>query len=416
VLDSEGMSMEFRSGVLHIGGRSVRNLIGEFGSPLYVYDQTCLETQFQRVATAVSYQPFQLRYACKANGNLTILRLFRSWGVHLDVVSPGEVVLAERAGFSPHQMLYTGSSVTNEELQFAQERAILINMDSLSQLARYGQRFPGQEVCLRLNPDMGAGHHQHVVTGGPDSKFGIAVTQLDEAQEIVRQYGLRVVGLHQHIGSGILEPEIFWLAMDPLLEVARQFDDLRFLNLGGGLGIPYAPEDIAIDIERLGAGISERFEAFCQEDGRRLRLELEPGRFLVGPCGYLLTQVNTIKQTGKHLFAGTDSGFNHLIRHPLYRSYHRIVNATRLEGPTKMVAVCGNLCESGDLFTSGRELIEPREGDILAICDAGAYGYAMSFPYNMRPRPTEVLVSQGQAYLIRRRETPDDLLALFPEE
>lgn len=407
--------MEFKDGILHIGDRSVVDLLAEFGSPLYVYDEACLQAQYDRLQQAISYRPFQLRYACKANGNLTLLRLLRQWGAHLDVVSPGEVALAERAGYEAHELLYTGNSVTNAELEFAQARGILINMDSRSQLVRYGERFPGHDICLRINPDVGAGHHQHVITGGPDSKFGIAVAELDQVGELIRRFDLRVVGLHQHIGSGILEADVFEHAMRPLLEVAGRFDALQFLNFGGGLGIPYAPDDVALDVDGLGRAISQRFEAFCQSYGRRLRLELEPGRFLVGPCGYLLTQVNTIKQTSHHVFVGTDSGFNHLIRHPLYRSYHRIVNATRQHGRLQTVAVCGNLCESGDLFTHGREMVEPQEGDILAICDAGAYGYAMSFPYNLRPRPAEVLVLHGRARLIRRRETSDDLLSLFVE-
>lgn len=406
---------DFRDGVLHIGGCSVSDLVSEFGSPLYVYDRTIMEQQFTALHGAIPYRPFRMRYACKANGNLTILRIFRDLGAHLDVTSPGEIVLAESAGFQAEQLLFTGSSVTDEELAFVERKGVLINFDSISQLRRYGQRFPHRDICLRLNLDVGAGHHEHVITGGPESKFGITIEDLPEARQLARQFDLRVVGLHQHIGSGILDARVFIRAVEPLLEVAREFGDLLFLNMGGGLGIPYAPEDRPLDLVELGEGMSRLCDSFCRSYGRRLRLELEPGRFLVGPAGYLLTRVNTVKRTTKHLFAGTDSGFNHLIRHPLYRSYHRIINATRLDGPIRRVAVCGNLCESGDLFTHGREIIEPREGDILAICDAGAYGYSMSFPYNMRPRPAEVLVDGGRARLIRRREEIGDLLALFPE-
>jgi diaminopimelate decarboxylase len=405
--------MTFESGLMHIGGRSVTDLVAEYGSPLYVYDRDIIHGQFQQIRQAISYKPFQLRYACKANGNLAILQLFREWRLHLDVVSPGEVMLAERAGFATHELLYTGNSVTNEELKFAHERGLLINFDSVSQFRRFGEMFPGGMASLRINPDVGAGHHQHVITGGPDSKFGISLSELNEVRELALKNRIRVIGLHQHIGSGILDPDVFWLAMVPILQLAPEFEDLEFINLGGGLGVPYAPEDTPLDVTRLGKGISERFEAFCQSYGRPLRLDLEPGRFLVAPSGYLLVQVNTVKQTDRHIFVGTDSGFNHLIRHPLYKSYHRIVNATREHGPTKTVAVCGNLCESGDLFTHGRDMIEPREGDILAICDAGAYGYSMSFTYNMRPRPAEVMVDRGTTQLIRRRETIDDLMSLL---
>ncbi|RMG56051.1 MAG: diaminopimelate decarboxylase [Acidobacteria bacterium] len=407
-------SWDFRSGVLHVGGCSVSDLISEFGSPLYVYDRAVMEGQFEVLRKAISYRPFRLRYACKANGNLTILRIFRELGAHLDVTSPGEIVLAEMAGFHAEHLLFTGSSVTDEELAFVERKGVLINFDSISQLRRYGRRFPHRDICLRLNLDVGAGHHEHVITGGPDSKFGITAEDLPDARQLARQFDLRIVGLHQHIGSGILDAQIFLRAVEPLLEVARDFEDLLFLNVGGGLGIPYAPEDRPLDLAELGEGMTRLCESFCRSYGRRLRLELEPGRFLVGPAGCLLTRVNTVKRTSKHVFAGTDSGFNHLIRHPLYRSYHRIINATREDGPVRRVAVCGNLCESGDLFTHGREIIEPREGDILAICDAGAYGYSMSFPYNMRPRPAEVLVDEGRAWLIRRRERIEDLVALFP--
>jgi len=300
-------------------------------------------------------------------------------------------------------------------MEFAQSRGVLINIDSLAQLRLMGEKYPGSDVCVRINPNVGAGHHNHVITGGPESKFGIHCARVDEVKKTVEKYGLKITGVHQHIGSGILSPEKFIEAMDVLLETAGKFDDLSFIDFGGGIGVPYRDDEKRIDVGVLGQKISDEFNRFCNRYGKRLRLVIEPGRYIVAECGYLLATVTAVKQGEKHRFVGVDTGFNHLVRPAMYGSYHRIINGSHVAGETTGQAIAGNICESGDTFTRDengivdRELPVFSEGDIVCICNAGAYGFSMSSNYISRPRPAEILVKQGTSRLIRRRETIEDI-------
>lgn len=392
------------------GGVSCETLAGRFGTPLYVYDESVIRDRARRLLAAFPYPNTRLLYSAKANTNLAVLRALRQEGYGIDAVSPGEILLALHAGFSSRDILYTGNNQTDEELRFALDNGIAVNVDSLSALTRFGRLNPGGHVSVRINPAVGAGHHAHVITGGPDSKFGIWIDRREDIIKLAERYRLKIVGLHQHVGSGIRSAAVFCRAMSALLEVAVHFPDLEFLDLGGGLGVPYAPGQRRLNIARLGRTVSRRFAGFCRKYGRNLQLLLEPGRYLVAESGILLTRVNTVKSTPKHTFIGTDSGFNHLIRHPLYGAHHEIVNASRVRGRRKFVAVAGNICESGDLFTHGRSITALQEGDLVAVLNAGAYGYVMANQYNSRPRPAEVMVKCGRARLIRRRETLSDLL------
>ncbi|MBI4551089.1 MAG: diaminopimelate decarboxylase [Candidatus Latescibacteria bacterium] len=402
--------MDIQHNILLIGGRRAEDLVAEFGSPLYVYDAAVIRARFRELREAITYPNVDLHYACKANTNLAILRLLHAEGAYIDAVSPGEVFLALTAGFSPEHVLFTGNNVTDEEMEYVLDRGILVNVDSLSQLDRYGRLAPDSRVSLRINPDVGSGHHDHCITGGPDSKFGIVIEDVDQARQIIAGHRLQVVGLHAHVGSGILEAEPFLQAADALLDVVRRFEGLEFVDFGGGLGVPYRPDEPRLAVRALGARVSERFHAFCHDYGRPLTLKLEPGRYVVCEAGMLLTRCNSIKATRTHTFVGTDSGFNHLIRHPLYLSYHEIINASNVEDERFVYDVCGNICESADFFARGRLMSRVREGDVLAILNAGAYGFCMSSNYNSRPRPAEVLVDGGTARVIRARETLEDLL------
>ena len=394
---------------LVIGGISAVNLVKRFGSPLFVYDEKVVRQRARSLSQSITYPQTRLLYSCKANTNPVIMKMLRAEGYGIDAVSPGEIYLALRCGFMPDEISFTGNNCTTVELEYVIKQGILINVDALSQLEKIGRIKPGLRVSLRVNPDVTAGHHQHVITGGPDSKFGIWVHQLAEAKRIAGRYRLKITGLHHHIGSGILEAETFLTAMEVLLEIAADFEGLDFLNIGGGLGVPYSPDQKPLDIRKFGRMVSERFVRFCRHYGKPLTLMLEPGRYPVCEAGILLATVTTIKDTPEHIFVGVDSGFNHLVRHTIYNAYHEIVNASRLRGPKQFVAVCGNICEGGDLFTHGREITRFREGDIVGVLNAGAYGYSMSSQYNLRTRPAEVLVNGKQVRLIRRRETLADL-------
>jgi len=293
----------------------------------------------------------------------------------------------------------------------------MVNIDSLFLLRIFGKNYPGKEVCIRINPDVGAGHHNHVITGGPESKFGISYTQEDEIKRITSKNSLKIAGLHQHIGSGILNPEMFIKAMDILLEIAISFNDLKFIDFGGGFGVPYQEEEKRIDVTLLGKRITEDFNNFCTRYGTGLKLVIEPGRYLVAEGGFLLARVTSVKEEKKHRFVGVDTGFNHLIRPAMYGSYHHIIHADRVEDETIPQVIAGNLCESGDTFTRDENSIVDRnlprfeQGDTVCICNAGAYGYSMSSCYNSRPRPAEVLVKNGKAHIIRKRESLEEIFS-----
>ena len=398
-------------------GLEAEALVQEFGSPLYVYEAEVLRERF-RAFQAAFPEKVHLHYAMKANSNPTLLGLLQQEGAWIDAVSPLEVRLALDAGFAPERILFTGNNSAPDELDFCIALGVSVNLGSLESLRRFGERHPGTEISVRVNPGMGAGHHAHCITGGPASKFGIYHDRLDSALELAAKNRIRIIGVHSHIGTGIYAPEPMLAAMELVLQASQGFPDLRFINFGGGFDIPYRPDQTPLDLPALGRQMQERFSAFCKDYGRPLTMKLEPGRFLVGPGGTLLVTVTNFTDTPDYRFVGVDSGFNHLVRPTMYGAYHRVLNASRTEGQEQEVVVVGNICESGDIFTRSeegmtRKIPEVRVGDCLALCDAGAYGMSMSSQYNTRPRPAEVLVENGQARLIRRRETYQDLIAPY---
>ena len=398
-----------------LGGVPVEKLAAKYGLPLYVYDKRLLLDRFMALRDSIAYDRVDIHYACKANSNLSILKLLYHAGACIDAVSPEEVWLAEKAGFHADRILCTGVNFSDEEMKLIKSRNVQLNVGSLNQLRKYGELFPGEAVSIRINPGAGDGHHDHCVTGGETSKFGIYHNRIEQALEIVREYDLNLVGIHSHIGSGILEIDTFIDVMDIVFQAARQVPDLDFIDFGGGIGVPYHPEESPVDLERFGARVGETFSRFCGEYGKRLTLKLEPGRFIVCEAGTLLCEVTDINENDRYTFVGVNSGFNHLVRPVMYDSYHPIINASRLEGAEKDVVIAGYLCESGDIFSHGgegmtRSVVSPHIGDILAITQVGAYGFSMASNYNMRLMPAEVLVDDGQTYIIRRRQNLNDIL------
>lgn len=400
------MTQEFK-----IGNFTAKELIQKFGSPLYVYDENKIRSRYQELKESISIiKNTKILYACKANSNVEIIKVLKEEGAGVDVVAPGEIYSAVLAGCKKEDILFTGNNMTDWELDYAVSQGVLLNVGDLSALERFGKKYPGADVCIRINPDVGGGHHEHVITGGPESKFGIYFSDVKLAIDIAQKYNLTIKGIHQHIGSNILEESTFLGAIDVLLKSAKEFPHLEFIDFGGGLGIPYKPDDKKLNLKELNQKAAEHFKQFCEEYGKDVQFWLEPGRFLVGESGYLLTTVNTIKYNPGYKYVGTDSGFNHLVRPTMYGSYHHIVNTSNLEGDTEKVTVCGNICESGDIFARDREISKINEGDILAILNAGAYGYSMASNYNTRPLPAEVMVNGDNVKLIRRRENFEELL------
>ena len=405
--------------MIHFGNIPADELAEKYGTPLYIYEGDRIRNNFRRLTEAFrsnGIENLKVHYAVKANSNPWILKLLLEEGASVDVVSPGEIFLAEYAGFKPKQMLFTQNSVSDEEMRFALDKGVMINVESLSQLARLGRIAPGSEISVRFNIYVGAGHHSHVITGGPESKFGIDWEKTEEVKEVASRGSLKIKGVHCHIGSGVLQAEMFVKAVRNLFETAMKFEGLDFIDLGGGIGVPYRPEENAINIEQLATRLSAEYEEFCKAYGGSPSLALEPGRFLVAESGSLLCKVTSIKKARKYTFIGTNTGFNHLIRPAFYGSYHHIEPVEKRNGESIKAVITGNLCESGDVFTRTEKGIEPREfspieeGDLLAIRNAGAYGFTMASHYNSFLLPPEVLIEGDSIKLIRKREKPEDLL------
>ncbi|MDA3962006.1 MAG: diaminopimelate decarboxylase [Planctomycetota bacterium] len=386
------------------------DLAQRFGTPLYVYDLALVRRQARALRAALPYEPLQLLYAIKANPCPAVVKVLIDEGFGIDAVSPGEVAMALRCGCPAERVLYTENNATDDDLQAALEVGVLVTCGSLDRLRRLGE-LGGREAAVRINPDVGAAEHAHTLTAGPLTKFGIHHSQTAAIASIEADTGIRVIGAHMHIGSNVLEADKFVAAMEVILGVAKELKHLRFIDFGGGLGVPYREDQAALDLSTLGAQAESLMRSFCAGYGRKLELRLEPGRFLVAESGQLLTSVAAVKTNPDgRCFVGTDTGFNHLIRPCMYGSYHPIANLSSTAAP-KVVDVVGNVCESGDVFARDRAIAEPKLGDVLAIGFAGAYGMSMASTYNLRPLPAEVVVDGDTVAVARQRKTTDDLIA-----
>lgn len=386
------------------------SLIKQFGSPLYVYEEDSIRQRFRELKAAFSgWKKTQLLYAMKANSNLHLLNILKEEGAWLDCVSMYEVELAFLAGFGSQQILFTVNNMSDEEMHFAYNKKILLNIDSLSRLDKFGKTYPGSSVCVRLTPEVTAGHHKKVQTGYKESKFGILFEEVPEILVIAKKYNIHVLGLHEHTGSGITNMNAAVQSMKGLMKTALLFPELQFLDFGGGFPIPYKPEEKRLNVKQFGKKVVSLFSSFCKHYGKEITLYFEPGRYCVAESGTLLCTVTTLKKRGKKMLVGVDTGFNHLVRPVMYDSYHHIINMMSA-GRMKKYDIYGNICESGDCFGKDRKIAEIKEGDILAILDAGAYGFSMASNYNSRPLPAEVLISEGKARLIRKRQMFADIL------
>ena len=380
------------------------------GEPTYVYDAAIIATQYKRLTEAFSKVPsLRINYACKALSNISVLQFIKQLGSGLDTVSLQEVELGLQAGFAPHEIIFTPNGVSLEEIERVAQKGVQINIDSLSILEQFGTKHPQIPVCIRINPHVMAGGNRKISVGHIDSKFGISIHQIPLVLRIVENTKMNINGIHMHTGSDILDIDVFLRAADILFDVAIQFKDLTFVDFGSGFKVPYTKEDIETNIEELGEHLSKRFQSFCQTYGRDLELTFEPGKFLVSQSGYFITKVNAVKQTTSTVFAQVNSGFNHLIRPMFYGSHHEIKNISNPKGKERFYTVVGYICET-DTFGSNRKISEIAEGDILAFKNAGAYCFTMASNYNSRYRPAEVLWYEGEAHLIRKRETFEDLM------
>ena len=405
-------------GVLSIDGVPSTQLADEYGTPLFVYSENRIRTNVNQLKKAVKkhYPKTRILFACKSNTNISILEVLRGEGVEIDAVSPGETFLALEAGFSPDEILYTGTSVREDELRDLVEAGIRLNVDSVSQMRRLLKLGVPETVLVRVNPEVGAGHHEHVITAGPNVKFGVWESQAPEAYQLALDAGVSSFGIQMHIGSGIMDVSNFIKAVNRLLEIARHVKDetgitFDFIDIGGGIGVPYKPGEERVDLDSFFERLFGFMEKRLDELGLgRPEIWLEPGRFLVAEAGVILTRITTLKSSPGKEFVGVDAGFNTLVRPAMYGSYHHIHSASGLDETAQAYTVYGPLCESGDIFARDRMIPKVAEGDLLAIMNAGAYGFSMSSHYNSRPKAAEVLAKDGKSRLIRERETLQDLL------
>ena len=388
----------------------LQQLAAEFRSPLYVYDTEKIAFQYNRLQNAFSkVERFKIHYAVKALSNVSVLGYLKSLGSALDTVSLQEVQLGIFTGFDPQNIIYTPNGVSMEEIEEVAQLGVQINIDNLSILEQFGTKHPNIPVCIRINPHVMAGGNANISVGHIDSKFGISIHQLPHILRIIENTKMHINGIHMHTGSDILDVEVFLYAAEILFETAKHFPALDFIDFGSGFKVPYKKGDIETNVEEFGRKLSKRFLAFEKEYGRPVTLAFEPGKFLVSEAGYFLAKVNGVKQTTSTVFAGIDSGFNHLIRPMLYGAQHHIENISNPKGKERYYSVVGYICET-DTFASNRRITEIHEGDILCFRNAGAYCFSMASNYNSRLKPAEVLWKNGKGHLIRERETFDDIL------
>ncbi|MEY2738830.1 MAG: Diaminopimelate decarboxylase [Bacteroidota bacterium] len=388
----------------------LEQLTAEFGSPLYVYDAEKIAFQYNRLQNAFcKVERFKIHYAVKALSNVSVLGYLKKLGSGLDTVSLQEVQLGLHAGFDQQNIIYTPNGVSIEEIEEVAQLGVQINIDNLSILEQFGTKHPNIPVCIRINPHVMAGGNANISVGHIDSKFGISIHQLPHILRIIENTKMHINGIHMHTGSDILDVEVFLYAAEILFDTAKHFPALDFIDFGSGFKVPYKKGDIETNVEEFGRKLSKRFLAFEKEYGRPLTLAFEPGKFLVSEAGYFLAKVNVVKQTTSTVFAGIDSGFNHLIRPMLYGAKHQIENISNPKGKERYYSVVGFICET-DTFASNRKIAEIHEGDILCFKNAGAYCFSMASNYNSRLKPAEVLLKNGKGNLIRQRETFDDIL------
>lgn len=401
------------------GNTNPVELVKKYGSPLYVYNENIFRERCKELKNLISYPNFTVNYSVKANSNYSLLQIAHEEGLNADAMSPGEIYVELKAGFEPDQILYISNNVSPEEMQYAIDRDITVSIDSLSQLKMFGKLNPGGKVCIRFNPGVGAGHCEKVVTGGKKTKFGVDPNYIPQVKEILSTFDLKLIGINQHIGSLFMEGDKYVEGVQSILNIAENFEDLEFIDMGGGFGIPYKKLDDQerLDLKDLGTKLDKVLTDWVAKYGKEVTFKIEPGRYIAAESGILLGTVYATKENYDMKYIGTDLGFNTLKRPVMYDSHHDVEIYRESDTPSnrsEVVNIVGNICESGDIIAKERELPEIFEGDLIGVLDAGAYGYCMASNYNNRLRPAEVLITaDGEAKLIRRRDTLEDLMRNF---
>jgi diaminopimelate decarboxylase len=412
------VELENRNGILYFDGCDVRQLAEQFGTPLYVYSQNRIQSNYRRLVEAYRshYPNFQVYYAVKANNNPAIVKILGEEGAGADASCIPEILIAESAGISSEKILYSGVYNANRDLKYAVENNVRLNLEDLSQLDRLASFSIPNALCFRINPGLGGSGVEGLIFAGPDAKFGIIERDVEQAYATAKKLGVKKFGIHMMTGSNILSPDYFEEVVEKLLDIAGPMSQklgisFDFIDIGGSLGVPYRPEDQEIDIDDVAARVvkklREKLEAYQMGEPQLIH---EPGRYLVCDAGILISQVTSIKN-GYKKFIGLDAGMHTLLRPALYGAYHHILYANDLNTENdQSVNVVGQVCENSDIFAKDRMLSSKiAVDDLLVFLNTGAYGFCMSSQYNSQPKAAEVLVNNGQAALIRERETVQDI-------
>lgn len=416
--------LEYNNGVLNIAGMNTIDIAKELGTPIYIVNEQLIRKRYKALKKVLDseYKNNEIHFAMKSNSNLAVLKILSSEGAGVDCTSQGEVYTCFKAGIEAKKLIYTGNMFTNDDFKYAVENDVQLNLDSISQLKRLAKICEGSgkekgAISFRINPEFGAGHHAHTITAGKNIKFGILDNQVIQAYSLAKELGFKQFGTHIHIGSGIIDPNDYDKATDKYLSIITNLADtlnitFDFVDFGGGIGIPYRPEQDPLDLNKYKEIVVQRFKDLVEKGQLgQPQLKIEPGRYLSCEASIILAQINTIKNNGYKMFAGVNAGFNTLVRPTMYGSYHHIIPCDISEERAKVTYdIAGPICESGDILGKDRELPELKEEEYLTIMDAGAYGFTMSSPYNSRPRPAEVLINKGKIYKIRDAESFDDIL------
>lgn len=407
-------------GVLtELGGVDIKQIVDLYGTPVSVNLERVIRERCRELKKNIHGT---IRYAPKANTLGAVLAITRSEGLEAEIVSVGEGVRVLKAGYKPDEILFNKENASREELAWMAKQRIFVNCGSLDMIRNYGEAIgphDNRHISVRINPGEGHGHHEKCSTGGPASKHGIWHTEVDKIKETAKESGVTVSGIHSHIGSNANINE--WIRIiESTMKVAMKFEGLQFINFGGGLPVPYRPGERRINIEGFGERLYERFQKFCEDYGQQMRMEIEPGRYVVAEAGFLIGKATAVKKTPQYTFVLLDVGFNYLIRPALYGSYHPIwvYRQEDEEFVYKKQVIGGPNCESGDIFTQKDDgTLEPRSlpmmstGDLVIIGNTGAYGFTMSSNYCSQPRPAELLITpKGKIDVIKHRESFEDLV------
>lgn len=391
--------------------QNVKTLCETYETPFYVYDANYVLNKYDLLKKYLCWDNLKIFYAMKANYNPHLLRIMRDHGFYLDTVSPTEVILALKLGFDKDHIMFTANNMTDSDMELVKEQGVLFNIDSLTRLESYAKQYAGSGIALRINPNVIAGENEKVQTGGDLCKFGILLQDIPKVLAITKQYGIKILGLHEHTGSGISDLAKVFESMNNLLEIVNPIDfpDLKFIDFGGGFKVPYHPDEIPVDYAKFGEMTGKLFQNFCMNYGKELEMYFEPGKYIVADAGNFVVQVNTVKNNNGRLIVGTNSGFPHLIRPVFYGAYHHIINVSNPDGKMLKYDIYGNTCESGDCFASERELPEIRIGDYLVIQNAGAYCRSMASEYNLRPLPSEYVIYDNEVLTSKKKITYNEL-------